>query len=173
MPTVYCPICQGERRTDEIILRCDRRAQIQGIVTCLACGHQFPITIVNDCIRKLDIALPGTQSDKLNASVSSDLKEDIQEAERALYAHCYKASATMCRRAVQLGLIDKKIPDAPFSSMLREALEQKLIDQDLYNLATSIKGFGDIGAHRREHLEPQEINMLIYATVRMLNELFR
>jgi len=79
----------------------------------------------------------------------------------------------MCRRALQLALIDKDIEDKPLSKMLKEAkTPKKLLDDDIYNLATSIKGFGDIGVHRREKLEPQEVNMVIYATVRMLNELF-
>ncbi len=46
-------------------------------------------------------------------------------------------------------------------------------EQKIFDLATSIKGFGDIGVHRKEKLEPQEVNMVIYATVRMLNELFK
>jgi len=57
--------------------------------------------------------------------------------------------------------------------MLKEALKQKFLEQKTYDLATSIKGYGDIGAHRREHLKPEEVNMVIYATVRMLNELFK
>lgn len=172
MPYVTCPKCHGVSRTTAIGVNCDPSAKMWGIIRCLVCMHEFPITISEGYIQKLDIALPGIQSDKLNASVSDDIQEDVREAERANFAQCYKASATMCRRAVQLGLIDKGIPDAQLGVMLKQALSQKLLNQDLYNLATSIKGFGDIGAHRREDLEPQEVNMLIYATVRMLNKLF-
>ncbi len=56
--------------------------------------------------------------------------------------------------------------------MLEEARKMKLIEQKTYDLVKSIKGYGDIEEHRREHLEPQEVNMVIYATVRMLNEIF-
>ena len=172
MPIVNCPICQGKMRTDPILLQCEHSAQMQGIIKCLRCMHEFPITIVNNCIQKLDVALPGAQSDRLNSSVPTDLKEDIQEAERANYAQCYKACVTMCRRAIQLGVMDKGIPDAPFGSMLDDALRKKLLTQDIYNLAKSIKGFGDIGAHRREQLDEEEVKMVIHATVRMLNEIF-
>jgi len=64
-----------------------------------------------------------------------------------------------------------------FTGSLRHHLEsaktQKLIEQKIFDLAMSIKGFGDIGVHRKEELEPQEVNMVIHATVRMLNELFK
>ena len=172
MPQLICPQCQGGERPRPITVECVPQAKMWGIIKCLNCGHELPITIESGFIQKLDMNLPGYQSNNLNSSVPSDIKEDVEEAEKANYAQCFKASATMCRRAVQLGLIDKGILDAPFGGMLHQALSQKLLTQDLYNLATSIKGFGDIGAHRRENLEPQEINMLIYATVRMLNELF-
>ena len=172
MPAINCPICQGKERVQPIILGCENHAKMQGIIQCLACGHEFPITIVNDRIQKLDVALPGVQSDRLNSSVTPDIKEDIQEAERANYSQCYKACVTMCRRALQLGLIDKEIGDAPLSEMIKDALKKTLIEQKTYDLATSIKGYGDIGAHRREQLDAQEVNMVIHATVRMLNELF-
>ena len=175
MPDVKCPNCDGKKRGyRSIVLSCKNEAKIEGIIECLCCGHEFPITIVNDTIQKIDEALPGVQSDQLNPSVTPDLKEDIQEAERANYAHCYKACVAMCRRALQLAFIDKGIGDKGFSEMLKEAKTVKnLLDDDTYNLSTTIKGFGDIGVHKREELVPQEVNMVIYATVKMLNELFR
>lgn len=167
-----CPNCQGDKRTSVIVVECGPAAEMIGIIRCSVCGHEWPITISKGCVSKLDTALPGAQSDKLDASVPSDIKEDLQEAERAHYAQCDKSCVTMCRRALQLGLIDKGIADAPLSAMLQEALKRKLIEQKTYDLATSIKGYGDIGAHRKEHLESQEVSMVIYATVKMLNELF-
>jgi len=173
MTEILCPECDKQWADAKFTIRCTGNSKMWGIIQCTRCGREMPFTMYHDRIQQLDTSLPATQSDQLNPSVSEDLKEDVKEAERANYNQCYKACATMCRRAVQLGLIDKRIPDAPFGAMLKQALGQKLLSQDLYNLAMSIKGFGDIGAHRRERLEPQEVNMLIYATVRMLNELFK
>ena len=174
MPAVHCPNCQGEHRTDTIILKCERNAKMQGIIQCLACNHEFPITIVNDCIQKLDVALPGQQSDQLNPSITSDIKEDIQEAERAHYIQCYKACVTMCRRALQLSLIDKGVEDKPLGKMLEEAKNvMDLLTDETHSLAKSIKHFGDIGAHRKEAIEPEVARLVIYATVRMLNEIFK
>jgi len=172
MAHIICPNCHGKKRVDTISVECHPQAKMWGIIQCTACGHELPITMDMGYIQKLDIALPGVQSDRLNSSVPSDIKEDTQEAERANYGQCHKACVTMCRRALQLGLIDRRIGDGPLGGMLNQALSSNVLKQEIYNLATSIKGYGDIGAHRREQLEPQEVNMVIYATVRMLNELF-
>ena len=172
MTLINCPKCQGVKRGPPIKVECEPEAEMRGIIKCLACGHEFPITMSKNYIQKLDTALPGIQSDLLTPSVSPDIQDDVREAERAHYAQCYKACVTMCRRALQLGLIDIGIPDGKLSVMLKAAHKQEKLNQKTYDLATTIKGFGDIGAHRREKLKPIEIQMVIHATVNMLNELF-
>jgi len=175
MANLVCPICfqKGTKpRVSVFTVDCQPDAELIGIVKCLNCGHELPITIRNGFITKTDVALPGAQSGNLNEAVPKDIKEDILEAERAHYHQCDKSCVTMCRRALQLGLIDKQIEDKPLSKMINEALEKSFIDQKSHYLATSIKGYGDIGAHRRDELNHQEVNMVIYSTVKMLNELF-
>jgi len=125
----------------------------------------------NGHIRKLDTALPILQSDKLASDVSPDIREDVKEAERCHYHQCYKACVTMCRRALQLSLIDKGIEDKPLGKMLEDAHKvKKLLTDDTYTQAKSIKHFGDIGAHRQEAIEPEVARLVIYTTVLMLNE---
>ena len=176
MVDMICPKCQGISRTDKIQLSCSGRVTVTGIIRCGVCKHEFPFTMYggqsDSFIQKLDTALPGAQSDRLNPSVPVGIREDIQEAERANYAQCYKASVAMCRRALQLSLIDKGIGDAPLSKMLEQAKVNKTLTDNTYNLATSIKGYGDIGVHRTDQLDPKEVELVIYTTVRMLNEIF-
>jgi len=173
MPEINCPNCQGTKRTVPITIDCHTSAQMDGIVKCLMCNHEIPITIKDGRILKLDTTLPSRQSNGLHSSVPPDIKEDVQEAERAHYSQCYKASTTMCRRALQLSLIDKGVTDKALSSMLQEAKNSGLLTIDTYNLATSIKGYGDIGAHRKDIISPKEVELVIYCAVRILNELFK
>jgi len=42
--------------------------------------------------------------------------------------------------------------------MLKDALGKALLTTDTNSLATSIKGFGDIGMHKKESLEPKRLN---------------
>lgn len=165
--------CFGEKQNNAIMIECSNNIKMWGVIRCLVCGHEFPITMNRGFIQKVDTDLVGAQSDQLNASVPADIKEDIQEAERAHYNQCDKACVMMCRRALQLGLIDKGITDAPLSTMLQDALKKQFLMQRTHDLATTIKGYGDIGAHRRDELNSQEVSMVIYATVKMLNELFK
>ena len=104
----------------------------------------------------------------------SDIKDDVRESERANYAQCYKACVAMCRRALQLSLIDKGIEDKPLGKMIEEARSsKKLLTDNTYNMAKSIKSYGDIGVHRTEKLEPKEVEIVIYMAVKMLNELYK
>jgi hypothetical protein len=172
MAKIICPNCHGKKRREAISVECHPEAKMWGIIQCTACGHELQITMDGGYIQKLDISMPGVQSDKLTSLVPSSIKEDIQEAERSNYSQCYKACVAMCRRALQLSLIDKGIEDKPLGKMLRDALTESLLTQNTYNLATSIKGYGDIGVHRTEELEPKEVEIAIYMAVKMLNELF-
>jgi hypothetical protein len=174
MPHIMCPNCKSERRSGSIEVQCTNQAQMWGIIKCLNCEHEWPITIEDGYIKKIDIALPGVQSDQLNPSVPPDIQDDVREAERANYSQCYKACVTMCRRALQLSLIDKGIEDKPLGKMLEDAHKaKKFLTDDTYTLAKSIKHFGDIGAHRKEVIEPEVARLVIYTTVLMLNELVR
>ncbi len=69
---------------------------------------------------------------------------------------------------------DSRYCQVCYDFLLKEAKNvKKILTDDTYNLATSIKGFGDITIHREEEIEPEEAKLVIYATVRMLNELFK
>ena len=175
MTEILCPVCEQGWTDPQFVVRCTGLSKMWGIIQCTRCGREMPFTMYHDRIQQLDTALPGTQSDKLNSLVPSDLKDDIQEAERAYYAQCNKACVAMCRRALQLSLIDKGIKDKGLGEMLKDALSNPppLLTQNTYNLATSIKGYGDIGVHRTEKLEPKEVEIAIYMAVKMLNEVYQ
>ncbi len=174
MTEILCPTCKDEYSDPEFTVRCTGYSELRGIIKCTRCLHEMPFSMYHDRIQQLDIALPGVQSDQLNSLVVPDITEDVQEAERCNYHQCYKACVTMCRRALQLSLIDKGIEDKPLGRMLEEAKTiPNLLTDETYGLATSIKHFGDIGAHRKEPIEPEVAKLVIYATVRMLNEIFK
>ncbi len=177
MPTYYpinlrCPKCDETGNPQITELTCMGDSTIIGIFKCNKCQTERPITVYKGALQEIAVALPGVQSDKLLQKIPDDIREDVREAERANCHQCHKAAAAMCRRALQLALIDKNIQDQPLGKMLEEARNTNLLDQKLYDLATSIKGYGDIAVHRREQLDPQDVNMLIHAAVRMLDKLY-
>jgi hypothetical protein len=174
MVELDCPKCLEQKRSNFLKLEVfSRDYEIRGTIRCLKDQHERPIVMTKNYLQQLDVSLPGEQSSRLNLSVPDDIKDDIREAERANYAQCYKACVTMCRRALQLGLVEKNIADGKLSVMLKEARASNKLEQNTFDLATTIKSYGDIGVHRNEKLEPEEVKLVIYAAVRMLNELFK
>ena len=144
---------------------------IRGILKCGECGHERPLLMDGESITEISAELPGQQSNNLNSKIAQDIKEDVEEAERALFNQCYKASVTMCRRALQLSLIDKGIEDKRLTDMINEAKTKGMFTNETLAIANFVKGFGDMGAHRRELITPDDVKMTIYTTVKILNEL--
>ena len=169
---IVCHECEDPRRATKIEMSGEEDKRLDGLITCLTCGNEFPIAINRNNIEKLGKAMPNAESAKLPSTTPNDIKDDVKEAERAHYAQCYKACVAMCRRALQLSLIEKDIEDTNLGEMLKNALSKGLLTSDTYELAKSIKRFGDKGVHRNETLDSKEVELVIYATVRMLNELF-
>ena len=112
----------------------------------------------------------------LGQNVPAGLIQDIEEAERAHFAQVYKASAVMCRRAIQLGLAapPHNITDGPFSKMLAEARTKTpppLLHRG-FVLAEVVKDYGDAGAHRTEDISALDARTAIFSAAKVLNELF-
>lgn len=167
--------CTGQKNPAHLALEVKGKFGIRGRFICLDCGHEHSIIMEQDCLQELT-CLAGEQSTKLTSKVPNDIKEDIQEAERAHDALCYKACVAMCRRALQLSLIEKGIEDKPLSKMLKDALDTSQewhLTQDTYTLATTIKTYADIALHRTEKIDSEKARLAIYTAVQMLNELFK
>ena len=122
--------------------------ELQDVLTCLHDGHKIPVKMLKDTITGILTELPVSESKQLIAQVPQGIAQDVQEAERAHYASYCKACVVMCRRAIQLSLVEKGIGDRALSAMIEEAKNQGFIKSDrLYTQAMGIKDYGDDGAH--------------------------
>ena len=148
--------------------------EVQGIITCLFDGHQRPLKLTNNIIESTSPTLPVAESGRLNSLVSDGLRQDIQEAERAHFAHCYKACVTMCRRAMQIALEDKGAVGRTLGPLLENARAKTppLLTPRADAMAEGIKEYGDGGAHRREEIDPVDAAQVVHVAVMVLNELF-
>jgi len=172
-----CARCQKGKRASLIEVACHRIGpqgdiELRGIVKCLVDDHEWPITIRDDVIVSTTQSLPISESAKLSSDVPGGIVQDVQEAERAHFAYCYKASVVMCRRAMQLALVDKGIADGPLGKMLDQARKRNLLTDRTDALVTGIQDYGGGAAHSKEEISAEEARMMIFTTVRVLNELF-
>jgi hypothetical protein len=179
--TITCPDCLENRVTVDIGRVMTRRYGeyypgliFGGTLTCLQCEHRWPLEMRNSEITFTASEFPASESRNLSPGVPPGLRQDIEEAERCHYGRCDKAGVVMCRRAIQLGLIEKGIPDAPFSRMIGDAQARTpaLLTASTFAHVDAIKEFGDRGAHRTENVTANDLQVAIYATVKALNELF-
>ena len=138
------PTRRDDWRNPEIIIRHSRagwdsaQISLRGVLTCVLDGHRWPI-------------------------------QDMEEAEEAHFYQLYKSSVIMCRRALQLGIETK--PNAPQDRTLGPLLawgrqqSPPLLTTATDALAEGIQEYGNIGAHRVEHIPPETASMVIHITV--------
>ena len=152
------------------------QARLHGIITCLNDGHQRPITLINNVTDETSPNLPVTASTNLNPQVPSALVQDVKDAEGTFFAQVYRSSVMMCRRALQLSFQEKphNIKDATYSTMLKKlmALPTAPLSPGTHGMAVSIGDYGGTGAHDPKPVSADEARITIFATVRVLNELF-
>ena len=148
--------------------------EIEGIVTCLADNHKWPIKFRNDQIVSIHPDLPNKASVKLHTAVPSGVRQDVEEAEKAHFGHCFKSSVVMSRRALQLALEDKGAKGRTLGPLLAFArtMNPPLLSARADTLAEGIKDYGDRGAHRPEEILSEDATLVISVTVMVLNELY-
>lgn len=200
MTIVRCPECsvnndkvtptsrgKYDYREDRIVVLCYRGSDAQGshqmvdlegTIICSYDGHRRPIKLISNVIDSTQPNLPVHDSVNLKPNIPDGLRQDVEEAERAHFAQCYKAACTMCRRAIQLALEGKVTPIpasgrtlGPYLAGAR-AMSPPLLSQQTDGLAETVKDYGDTGAHKKTAITGKEAEIMVYATVKVLNELF-
>lgn len=175
MPEVKCPGCNYP-----IEVSCQRRGRyagirLLGVLTCLRCDDRsWPVELEDGELQPSAPTLTGSGSATLSANVPLGLVGDTKEAERAYFAHCYKASVVMCRRVIQLALESKGAKGHTLGPLLQDsrAKSPPLLNKRTDTLAEGIKDFGDGGAHRTEIIQPNDVAIVLHVTTQVLNELF-
>jgi len=176
MPTMRCPGCGWQAEVE-----CSRpggyssiRLDFEGVLTCkrAECGTSWPVKIVDNVIEYVAPEMPTHGSRDLGAGALEGLRQDLQEADRAHFAQCYKAAVVVCRRAIQLALEDKGAEGRTLGPVLVDAREKDLLTDRTDALVEGIKDFGDGGAHRAEDIHVDDAAMVIRVTTVVLNELF-
>ena len=172
---VVCPVCAsagaGRALSHMTVTIEGSPIRMRGIFRCPRDSHEWPFEFSDGTFRELRRDLPVHCSEDLDQAIPEHLRADVREAETAHYHQCNNAAVVLCRRALQLALVGKGIGDKRLSAMLGEADQQRILTSSTAKLAQGIKAFGDGGAHRMAELNPNDVYMTIYATVRLLNEL--
>ena len=184
---VYIPCVQCDQARESTYLmkvECGRvgdiepSVELRGLLTCGRDGHQTPVHMRDGVLE------PPTRtsyllrvSEGLRSKVKIGIKQDVEQAEQAHFAFCYKASVVMCRRALQQSLIAKGMKDDAFGRMLIAAKPDPdgngtISTWDAWYRAEKVKVQGDSGAHAEAEFDPEQVSNAIYDTVAVVNEIF-
>jgi hypothetical protein len=87
---------------------------------------------------------------KLDDSIPKDVAEDYAEALRCYDISANKASAAMCRRALQTSVIEKGARKDRLEKQIDELFEKEVITKEIRDWAHEIRLTGNIGAHPDE-----------------------
>ena len=176
---LLCQECQyGEddsRRGRGLSVSCDGNVELTGVMTCLADLRRMPIAMRGGFPISLGMTLPIEESQNLQ-NVPGGIVQDVKEAESAHFAQCLKASAVLCRRALQLALEEylglEGITLGPLLQKARKS-EPPLLSPQEDVLAERVKSLGDAGAHSTAALSPKQVEVAIFDTVTILNGLYK
>jgi hypothetical protein len=90
----------------------------------------------------------GTPDDYVDAAVPAEIAQDFKEALRCRWINAYKATVTMCRRAIQASCLEKKAnPKKKLTEQIDEIAKSGLITEPLRLFAHEVRLEGNDGAH--------------------------
>jgi hypothetical protein len=97
---------------------------------------------------RLEAVYPlGQPNDFVAPEVPKPIAEDFREALRCEWIKAFKATVTMCRRALQASCIELKAKDGRLQDQIDDLAEKRLITQLLKELAHEVRVTGNDGAH--------------------------
>lgn len=108
---------------------------------CNAC--KMPSLVLNNA----QVVYPTPLPEPTDPNVPAPIRADLDEAKLAHSVGCYRASATMSRRVVQLACIEKGAKDGNLVSQIQELRDNGTITEDLKEWATVVRWVGNDGAH--------------------------
>lgn len=127
------------------ILGCDNCRQLVYVVTDPALDsrhNQFNPTKIIDYYPK--------RTPKVDGSVPENVANDFMEAMVCFDVGTNKASAAMCRRALQSSMLERGAKKERLANQIDELFEKQIITKDIRDWAHEIRLTGNIGAHPDE-----------------------
>ena len=173
-----CPVCSRPGSNHEgntLIFEVSPTMDLHGIATCrFHPESQIPVAFRGGYLDSTAPTLPVNESPRLEAP--DGLRQDVREAEQCHFYGLNKASALMCRRALQLGyeylLGYQGDSGKTLGPLLKQAKDEDAIELEYFPYSERVKGLGDDGAHQRSEIDGRDVANAIYLTVLVLNRIF-
>jgi Domain of unknown function (DUF4145) len=89
----------------------------------------------------------GKPDDSVDEAVPPAIREDFAEALRCRWVKAYKATVTMCRRAIQSSVLDLGATDKKLVEQIDELAKKGKLTESLRDYAHEVRLTGNDGAH--------------------------
>lgn len=100
------------------------------------------------------------------SSVPENVAKDFEEALKCFDIGAYKASAVMCRRALQSSVIEKGATRNRLVEQIDELFERRIITEEIKNLSHKVRSISNTGAHPNDDglssITSEEVESLIH-----------
>lgn len=153
--SIYCPHCHrhthlsvgrsvfehGDRDIEAPAVCKDRQHRTWWIGLCNACGQACLVLENGENIYPRPLPCP------TDPAIPEDIAESLNEAKLCHASGCYRACATMSRRAVQMACREKGAPKGDLVNQIYHLAQSGIITKDLAEWATVVRWIGNDGAH--------------------------
>lgn len=175
MPYLQCTECGspleiniGHRDGYNVPYKQSNPSKLIGSAICRGCKAGTGFEIVDNVIAY--VSSKGSYG-KLNAGLTSDIKTLYAEAELCFQNGIPNAAATMCRASVELTLNKAGCKGDNLFELIRDAGQNKKLDDIEVGLAHSSRLITRDAIHRGEFVSLADVPSMLSATVRILNKL--
>jgi hypothetical protein len=97
-----------------------------------------------------EVIAPDPLPSPTDANIPRAIRSDLIEAKKCFSARCYRAAATMARRAIQQTCIEKGASGGDLVQQINDLTTKGLITNDIAEWATVIRWVGNDGAHPKK-----------------------
>lgn len=142
--------------------------QIRGSVICGSCSHESVFHMRGDTLTYL----PGQIIMKPDSDIGDDARESFEEATRAFYGRCYRATVAFCRSSVEDSLDYKKVLGDNLFNKAHAAHGKNLpLDDEAFALATGARLIGRNALHRKMNVTMSQALAMLTGTLDLLNHI--
>lgn len=155
--SVYCPHCR--KHTALSVARAPYEGEYQRTEytaahwTSPTTGHRWWIGICNGCGKPSlvrdggEVIYPTPLPSPTDDHIPKQIAADLDEAKLCFSVGCYRACATMARRAIQSAALEKGAPEGDLVQQIRALTGTGVITKNIEEWATVVRWVGNDAAH--------------------------
>lgn len=130
---------------------------------------------LNRRVRRI-FPFPDTSASDFHSSIPEPIRRDFAESRRCWFADAHKGVVVMCRRVMQLIVVDKGANGSRLIDQIDDLHSKGLITKSLHDAAHEIRHFGNFGAHPRDDglddIKEEDADLILKLTNQFLIDLY-